>query len=76
MSKMNRVLGRNEGRSRDDRREDVVDADDAVRSRGAAVVNDRRVTLHPDPAAALRQEPIVLGGRLAFQQDYTQHHNV
>ena len=46
----------------------MVDADDAVRSRRAAVVNDRRVTLHPDPAAALRQEPVVLGRRLAFQQ--------
>ena len=44
----------------------MIDADDAVRSRRAAVVNDRRMTLHPDPSAALRQEPIILGRRLAF----------
>jgi len=48
-------------------RKNVVDADDAVRSRRAAVVYDRRVTLNPDPAAALRQEPIVFRRRLAFQ---------
>ena len=48
-------------------RENVVDADDAVRSRRATVVDDRCMALNPDPAAALRQEPIVLGRRLAFQ---------
>jgi len=46
----------------------VVDADDTVWSRRAAIMNDGRMTLYPDPAAALRQEPVVLGRRLAFQQ--------
>lgn len=49
-------------------RENVIDADDAVRPRGAAVVNDGSVTLHPDPTAVLRQEPVVLGGHLPLHQ--------
>lgn len=49
-------------------REDIVDADDAVRPRGAAVVNDGGITLYPDPAAVLRQEPVVLGGHLPLHQ--------
>ena len=49
-----------------DSREDVVDADDAVRSGGAAVVDDGGVALHPDPASTLRQQPVVLSGHLAF----------
>lgn len=32
-------------------REDVVNADNTVRSRGAAVVNDCGVALHPHPAS-------------------------
>lgn len=49
-----------------DSREDVVDADYAVRSGGAAVVDDGGVALDPDPAAVLRQETIILSGDLAF----------
>ena len=51
-----------------DSREDVVDADDAVRPGRAAVVHDGGVALHPHPAAALRQEPVVLGGDLPLYQ--------
>lgn len=51
-------------------REDVVDADDAVRPGGAAVMYDGGVTLHPDPAALLRQEPVVLGGHLSLHQHW------
>jgi len=38
-------------------------------------MNDGRMTLYPDPAAALRQKPIVLGRRLAFQQYCTTQIN-
>ena len=51
-----------------DLREDVVDADDAVRAGGAAVVDDGGVALHPHPAAVLGQEAVVLGGHLPFHQ--------
>lgn len=51
-------------------REDIVDADYAVRSWRAAVVDNRGVTLDPDPAAVLRQETIILGGDLAFYQHW------
>lgn len=36
-----------------DSREDVVHADDTVRSGGTAVVDDGGVALHPHPAAML-----------------------
>lgn len=51
-----------------DLREDVVDADDAVRAGGAAVVHDGGVALHPHPASVLCQEAVVLGGHLPFHQ--------
>lgn len=51
-----------------DLREDVVDADDAVRAGGAAVVHDGGVALHPHPAAVLGQEAVVFGGHLPFHQ--------
>lgn len=51
-------------------RENVVDADDTVRSGRAAVVHDGGVTLDPDPAAALGQEAVVPGGHLTLQQHY------
>lgn len=51
-----------------DLREDVVDADDAVRAGRAAVVHDGGVALHPHPAAVLGQEAVVLGGHLPFHQ--------
>lgn len=53
-----------------DSREDIVDADYAVRSRGPAVVDDCGITLDPDPAAVLRQETIILSGDLAFYQHW------
>lgn len=53
---------------RADLREDVVDADDAVRAGRAAVVHDGGVALHPHPAAVLGQEAVVLGGHLPFHQ--------
>lgn len=53
---------------RTDLREDIVDADDAVRAGGAAVVHDGGVALHPHPAAVLGQEAVVLGGHLPFHQ--------
>lgn len=31
---------------------------------------DGGVTLHPDPAALLRQEPVVLGGHLSLHQHW------
>ena len=48
----------------------VVDADDAVRAGGPAVVHDRDVTLEPDPAAVLGQKPVVLGRHLALEQHW------
>lgn len=51
-----------------DLREDVVDADDAVRAGRAAVVHDGGVALHPHPAAVLGQEAVVFGGHLPFHQ--------
>lgn len=51
-----------------DLREHIVDADDAVRSRRAAVVHDSRVTLNPDPATLFGQETVVPGGDLTFHQ--------
>lgn len=51
-------------------REDIVDTDDAVRSGRAAVVDDRGVTLDPDPAPLLRQETVILSGDLAFYQHW------
>lgn len=56
--------GSSEGHSR----ENVVDADDAVRSGRAAVVYDGCVTLNPHPAAVLGQKTVVLGGDLTFDQ--------
>ena len=47
--------------------EDVVDADNAVGSRGAAVVDDSGVALHPHPPSILGQEPVILGRHLTFQ---------
>lgn len=51
-----------------DSREDIVDADDAVRSGGAAVVDDGGVALYPDPAPMFGQHAIVLCGDLTFHQ--------
>ena len=51
-------------------REHIVDADDAVGSRGAAVVHNGGVALHPHPAALLGQEAVVLRGHLTFHQHY------
>lgn len=51
-------------------REDIVDTDDAVRSGRAAVVDDRGVTLDPDPAPLLREETVILSGDLAFYQHW------
>ena len=51
-----------------DSREDIVDADDAVRAGRAAVVNDGCITLNPDPASRLGQETVVLSGDLTFHQ--------
>ncbi|KAH3728891.1 hypothetical protein DPMN_054854 [Dreissena polymorpha] len=48
--------------------EHVVDADDAVRSRGATVVHDGRVALHPHPAPALAHESVVARRHLTLQQ--------
>lgn len=53
-----------------DSREDVVDADDTVRSWGSAVVDDCGVTLDPDPATMLGQETIILSGDLTFYQHW------
>lgn len=46
------LTGRNQRRAADSR-ENVVHADDAVRSGGAAVVDDGGITLHPHPASML-----------------------
>lgn len=51
-------------------REDIVDTDDAVRPGRAAVVDDRGVTLDPDPAPLLREETVILCGDLAFYQHW------
>lgn len=51
-----------------DSRENVVDADDAVGSGGAAVVDDGGVALHPHPAPVLGQHTVVLSGDLPFHQ--------
>ncbi len=51
-----------------DSREDVVDADDAVRTRRAAIVNYRGVTLHPNPSAMFGQEAVISSGHLTFDQ--------
>jgi len=53
----------------------VVDGDDAVGSRRAAVVDDGGVALDPHPAAAPSQPPVVLGRRLALQQHCNQDPN-
>lgn len=49
-------------------REHVVDADDTVRPRRPAIVNNGGVALHPDPAALLGQEAVVFCGHLAFHE--------
>lgn len=51
-------------------REDIIDADDAVRSGRATVVDNRGVTLDPDPAPLLREETVILSGDLAFYQHW------
>lgn len=51
-------------------REDIIDTDDAVRSGRAAVVDNRGVTLDPDPAPLLREETVILSGDLAFYQHW------
>ena len=48
--------------------ENCVDADDTVRSGGAAVMNDGGGTLHPHPAAVLCEEAVVPACRLTLQQ--------
>ncbi len=49
-------------------RENVVDADDAVRSGWSAVVYNGCITLNPNPATVLGQETVVLRCDLAFHQ--------
>lgn len=49
-------------------REDVVHADDAVRSGGAAVMDDGGVALHPHPAPVLGEHAVILSGDLTLHQ--------
>lgn len=49
-------------------RQDVVDADNAVRPGGPAVVHNGGVALNPDPTTRLGQEAVVLSGDLTFDQ--------
>lgn len=52
--------------------EDVVDAHDAVRPGGAAVVHDGGVALDPHPPSVLGQHAVVLCGDLALHQHYRE----
>lgn len=52
--------------------EDVVDADDAVRPGRSTVVHNGGVALHPHPPAVFGQEPVVLGGHLAFVEHWNK----
>jgi len=54
--------------------DDVSDGDDAVRTRGAVVVYDGCVALHPQPAAMLHQEPVIARRHLALLQHYRTAH--
>lgn len=51
-----------------DLRENIIDTHDAVRSGGAAVVHHGGIALHPDPAAQLGQQSVVLGGDLTLHE--------
>lgn len=53
--------------------EHVVDADDALRLRVSAVVDDGALRLHPHEAAALRQHAVLTAHYLAFAAHWTKH---
>lgn len=48
--------------------DDVGNADYTVRPRRPVVVNNRRVTLHPDPASVLDEKPEIPRRYLSFDE--------
>lgn len=54
---------------------DIIDGNDAVRSRAARIVNDGCVALHPHPAAAFCQESIVFRGDLTLGKYWKEETN-
>jgi len=52
--------------------ENIVEADDGLRLRSPAAVEDGRLSLRPHKATAVRQETVVSGAHLTFGQHYNQ----
>lgn len=48
--------------------ENVIYADNTMRSAGPAVVNDGGIALHPHPATVFGQEAVIPRGHLTFQE--------
>ena len=47
--------------------DDIIDADNAMRPRGSAVMYDSGAALHPNPSAVFGQKTIIFCSNLAFQ---------
>ena len=56
--------------------EDIVDADDTVRTGRPTVVDNRGVTLHPHPTTVLRQEPVVFSRHLTLDQHWKMENSL